>query len=261
MKEYKVLVDANILVAASILYTSSDFGLKHRDYVKCKTLINFFKNNVDRKIGFYTKSIDITSNRVLSDAILNTIREVSQDNAQIDGEKLLGVFSVIYSESLRRLEENKDCLLRETVNEERIKKLMSDVLLFFHVYIKKEIEKQNPRHELERVKNIKATSWILKMVKSAKFDEARRSFPHYGILRRKFIESPPGSEDIELLSHAIYFNELYSKRDIQFYLVSMDHHFVEINKEGVINNFVPNFIENKWGVKCLNPEKIMEIIK
>lgn len=261
MKGYKVLLDASVLVAASIHYTSKDFGLKHRFYDKCKTLLNYFKNNVDKKIGFYTRSIDITSNRVLSDAILSTIKEISQNDSNIDEQRLLEIFSVIHSESLRRLEENKDYLVRETVNEDKISKLMSKVLLFFRVDLKNEIERRNPKLELERVKKIKATSWIMRTVRYTKIDEAKRLFPHYGTLRRKFIDSPPGTEDMELLSQAIYFNELFSKQKIKFYLISTDYHFVEINKNERINDFVPMFIKEKLRVNCLSPDKFLELVK
>ena len=265
MKGFKVLVDANILVSASIFYASKEFGLKvgikHRFYDKCKSLINLFRDRIDDKIGIYTKTIDIISNRVLRDAILRTIREASQNDSKFDEKILLEIFSIIYSESLRRLEENKDCLVRETINETKINKIMTEVLVFFNVIIKKEIEKQNPKIEIERIKNIKASSWIMKLSKSTKFDEARRSFPSYSTLKRKFIDSSPGIEDIELLSQAIYFNELYSKEQIKFYLASMDHHFVEIEKDGKINSFVPLLIKEKFSVDCLKPEKILGLIK
>lgn len=165
LKGFKVLIDANILVSASIFYMGKGFGLKvgikHRFYDKCKSLINLFRNRIDEKIGIYTKSIDIISNRVLRDAILRTIKETCQNDSKIDEKILLEVFSIIYSESLRRLEENKDCLIRETVNETKINKIMPEVLVFFNFIIKREIEKQNPKIEIERIRNIKASSWIL----------------------------------------------------------------------------------------------------
>lgn len=261
LKGHKVLVDANILVSASICYTSKDFGLKHRFYDDCKSLINLFKKKVDKKIGFYTKLIDMTSNRVLSDALLNTIREISQGDSSIDEEPLFEVFSVIYSECLRRLEENKDYLVRETVNESKVTRLMGKVLLFFNMNIKKEIERRNPKPELERAKKIKAKSSMGKIIKTAKIEEARKLCPHYGTLKRKFIESGPGMEDMKLLAEAIYFKDIFSGRKIKFYLTSLDHHFVEIDKHEKVNDLVPSLIKKEFGVECVKPNKILKILK
>lgn len=265
LKGYKILIDANVLVSASILYVCKEFGLKdalkHQFYDTSKSLINLFERKIDEKMGIYTRRVDITSNRVLSTAILSTIKNVS-NNPEIKKEKLLEVFSIIYSECLRRLEKNKDCLILETVNQNIVNKWMqNEVFSFLNIILPKEIEKHNPNIELERVKKLKATSQIMKMVKFTKFEEARRYFPHYYILKRKFLDSKPGTEDVELLSQAIYFKDLYSKQNIKFYFASTDQHFVEVSKDGIANNFVPNRIKEKFDVECLKPEKILDIIK
>jgi hypothetical protein len=262
LRGYKVLVDSNILVSSSIYYTSKDLGIpiKHRFYDMCKTLINYFRKNIDKKIGFYTKRIDMTSNRVLSDAVLSTVREISKKDSRVKEKKLLAAFSVIYSESLRRLEENKDYLLKETVNEIKTNKLRRRIS-YFYKKIKKEIQKRNPQFELERAKKIKATSPIMKTIRFARIQEAKRKFPHYGILVRKFIESGPGREDIQLLSEAIYFKEVFVKNKIKFYLASTDHHFVEIEKNGIVNDFVPHLIKEEFNIECLKPDKILKVIK
>ncbi|MBU0962921.1 MAG: hypothetical protein KKD48_03375 [Nanoarchaeota archaeon] len=193
-----------------------------------------------------------TSSRVLKDAVISTINESN-------GLKLENL-SVIYSESLRRLEENKKCLIRETVNEEKVDKLMNEVLLFFNRDLKKELEKRDPRRELNRAKQIKGGG-IWSIIRFAKIQNAKISFPHFNTLRNKFINSAPDMEDIELLAQAIYFYNLYLSESINFYFASIDHHFVEIEKDGIVNSFVPDLIKEKFKVECLKPEKVFGLIK
>ncbi len=265
LKGHKILVDANVLIAASILYTGKELGLKdglkHQFYNQCKTLINVFSKRIDEKIGFYTKLVDDTCDKVLRKAVLNTIEEIKKNNSEVEEEKLLNAFSVIYSESLRRLEENKEYLVKETVNKSKVEKFMAEVLLFFNVTLKREIEKHNPKIKLEKAKNIKATSWKMRIVRSARIEEATRSFPYYGVLKRKFIDSSPDLGDIELLAQSMYFNDFFAKTKTPFYLASTDHHFVGIERNKEINDFVPALIKNILGVECLKPDQILSIKK
>jgi len=263
LKEYKVLIDVNILISASIFYVIKEFkfSIKHRSYDVCKSLFNFFKKNVDRKIGIYTKKISSTSERVLEDAILKTIREKSKFNKKSNEKSILEYNSIIYSECVRNLEENKEYLIRETVNEQKINKLMSDVLIFFRVKMKNAIEKKNPKQKIEKLKERRPKYWLNKIKKQVRIYQAKNNFPFYFKLHNKFVNSGPGVEDIELLAQAIYFNNIFSKKNVKFYFASMDHHFVEIEEKGKINDFIPLEIKKKYGVECLKPDKILNIIK
>jgi len=266
LTEPKVFIDANILVSASILYVGKELGLKnglkHTFYDRCKTLINIFKKRIDDKIGIYTKLVDVTANRVMRDALLSTIKETSRNESTVDEQKMLTVFSVIYSECIRRSEENKDALVRETVNEDKINKLRDKAWEFFNVTLKNEIEKHNPKAKIEHAKNIKGSSLIMRAVRFTKIQDAKTfSFPHYGTLKLKFIDSGIGSEDLQLFLQALYFNELYAKQNISFYFCSLDHHFVEIEKDGLVNDFVPAQIKEIFKMQCSKPEKIIPLVK
>lgn len=265
LKGYKVLVDANVLVSASILYVSKDFGLKdalkHKFYDTSKSLINLFERKIDNKIGIYTRLVDTTSNRVLSNAILRRIKDVG-NNPKIEKEKLLENYSIIYSECLRRLEKNKDCLILETVNKDIVNKLMqNEVFPFLSIILPREIEKQNPADKIKKINTIKGDTGFWPIIRYVKKNEAFMSFPHYFILKRKFLDSKPGAEDVELLSQAIYFKNLYSKQNIKFYFASTDQHFIEVSRDGKINDFIPKRIKEKFDIECLKPENVLDIIK
>lgn len=262
LDEYKVLIDANILVSASVFYLSKELGfqIKHPFYDPCKSLINYFGKNIDKKIGFYTKLVDTVSNRVLRDSILSTIKETCPNHLKSE-EKSLEICSIIYSEVLRKFEENKDCLLKETVNEKEVQKQLGPILIFFRVNLKREIEKQNPKPVFEGLKRFKGKSYMARIIKETRFEEAKKMSRHYGILKKKFIDSAPGMEDMELLAQAIYFYNLFFKNSIKFYLASTDHHFVEIELYNEINDLVPKLIKQKFGVECLKPNKILNELK
>ncbi|MBN2112409.1 hypothetical protein JW707_04915, partial [Candidatus Woesearchaeota archaeon] len=216
---------------------------------------------IDKKIGFYTNSVDITSTSVLSNAVLKNINKASEKLPKGNVGKLFETFSAIHSESLRRLEENKGYLVRETVNESKVDGYLKNVLLFFNLKLKKEIEKMNPQPKLERLKAMRPTSSMWRTIKQVKYDAIIRECPHYGTLKNKFVDFPPDMGDIALLAQAIYFHELFSKAKLKFYLASTDHHFVEIEKNDTVNDFVPSKIKEEFGFECLRPSKVLDQLK
>ncbi len=129
----KVLVDANVLVAASVKAFITEVGLefKHHFYDISKPLFDFFSNNLEKRIGIYTEIIETTSTRVLSEAIIGDLEE-HELKKRCNVKRLFEYYSLILSECIIHLKENMNSLTREPVNEKRLKAMSSDILNFYH---------------------------------------------------------------------------------------------------------------------------------
>lgn len=243
---------------------SKDIGcsIKHRDYDESKTLMNYFRENVDKKEGIYTNLVGKSCNSKLSKAVSITIEEISKIGKIKDEAAILQSFSVIYSECLRRLEENKEYLVRETVNENEVKKVIGKILVFYNYTLKGIIKSMNPQKKIDQMLSKgRFLGPIGRTIKYVNIQNIKKEAPHFNILLEKFVNSSPDGNDLELLAQTIYFNKVYSKDQIECVLCSKDRHFVAIESNGKVQDVVPSNIYSEFKVRCLSPQNALKKLK
>lgn len=255
MRQDKVLVDVNVIISASIFYLFEgiDVRFKHQFYDISKSLFDFFEEN--REIGIFTEEIENSTTGIPRKAIEDEIN--SFDKKEIDEKKLFDNLSLILSESERQLEENKKILTRVAkIKEKDISKKMSEILMFYN-NLKGELEQYNPVKEGKF-----RSSWVPRFVRrEAKniYIQQAKEYSLYYKLKKILVDKPINANDIQILAHATYLKEFYSKfTETRLFIASTDHHFSPVRENKLLNNFIPKRIEGKFEIICDWPDNILK---
>lgn len=258
------MVDTCTLVSASINSLIEELGvnIKHHFYEYSKPLFKHFKENIDKKEGIFTKEIESSADYEINKAVLSEIDFICS-KGELSKEGLLDRFSIIQSESIRNLKENKDILIKETINEKEIIKLIPFVWQFFYE-LGNRIKKEDPIEKAKEILKYEPKIKGLKgFIKGVRIKQQKEDFQGYNWLINKFIRNPPSIRDQEILAQAMYLKQIYQKKEeILFFIASTDTHFVALrSKEGkILNPFVPERIKERFGIDCEWPDLIKEKI-
>lgn len=255
LSQNKVLVETNVLVSASInrLIEDLDIKVEHKFYNISKPLFEYFKKNIEKRVGIFTSKIEQSSKDVLKKAIEDEIK--SKEDVK-NRKKLFNRLTSLYAESIRELNENMNLLSREPVNENEIAK-NNQMVLIFYSKLKREIIKYDPVKKGSREANT-VSKRFKKLAKRIYISQYKKD-SLYNKLRNILVVSPPNLNDIEILSQAIYFKKVFSKdRKIKFFLASTDHHFSKIRKDKELNTFIPDKINETFGIICDWPNEILK---
>lgn len=259
----KVFVDANVLVSASICLMIKELNIefKHHFHVISEPLLAFFSKNVSKRIGFFTDLIENTCSNVLSDAIDDEIKGYRDKNPNINQAQLLTAFSFILSESIRQLRYNMSLLIREPVDGYTVME-NKDLVIRFYDELRELIAQKNPSAEIEEKMKSVPRKFERAMTFVYKFQDSEE-MKAYSKLRKKFIESPPNMNDIEILAQAIYFKDIFSKEEAtNLILVSTDQHFSKITlSKSNLAKIVPENIKKKFNIICDWPDEVLSMIK
>ncbi len=260
MTNFKVLVDTNVLVSASInqLIIKLNCNIKHHFYDLSQPLFEYFRKNIDKRIGIFTPEIENSAKEILIRAIDSEIKDMSNKNIR---EKLkeIEIYSFILQESTSSLVKNMDILIREPINERAIKQITHQVFAFYN-RLTIELRQKDP----EKVVNYLTYSLPKNFKKLARGIFTKQQNQELGLyykLANKFERDPPDIKDVRILSQAIYFfrNKIFGE-NIQILLASTDHHFSRIRDDKELNDFVPLKIYNELNVYCGWPDEILKIL-
>ena len=261
MTNFKVLIDTNVLVSASInqLIVKLNCKLQHHFNELAQPLFDYFRENIDKRIGVFTPEIENSAKGVLIRAIDSEIKDLENERIK---EKLkeIETYSFILQESTSNLVENMDILIREPINEQAIKKITHEVFAFYN-WLFRCLEQEDPSIVVNQLsyglpKNLKG------LAKGIFTKQENDRLDLYYKLANKFKKDPPDIKDVRILSQAVYF--LRSKtfgENVHMLIASTDHHFSKIRKNKELNDFVPRRIYKKLGVYCGWPDEILKILK
>jgi len=254
--KYKVLLDTNVLVAASTFNVSQDWKMrvKHPFYEQSRKLVEFLKRNLEKRIGIVTKTIENQAPGALEKAVTIELQKKKIDRA-VDFE----IFSAIQNACEKRLSDILACLLREPVNEEAVHQ---NYVVVDKMY--EELAAQAVKMYIAKP----AKKWV----EAAARRFRRIARPIYMTQQRKLdwqlfnlIHKPVESSDKRILAEAVYLSMLFNRtetEDVAFYIASTDRHFSPARWAGGIKSTqVTDRIKEKFGIVCDWPHQIEETLR
>lgn len=258
---FKVLIDTNILVSASISQIISKLNckLEHHFYEFSKPLLDYFRKNIKYRVGVFTPKIESSAKQVLISAIESKIKDLKDDGLKGELRKF-ETYSYILQESITNLTRNTNILIREPINEKAMKKITHKVFGFYARLIE-DLERKNPKKSASRQAS-SLPPYIKKLGRRIYKTQEEEKFRLYYKLKNKFDRDPPDMGDVQILSQGVYFleNNTFGK-DVKILLASTDHHFSKIREDKELNDFVPKTIYQKLGIYCDWPHEILKILK
>ena len=253
---HKILLDTNVLIATSTYYVSRDLsvGVVHPFYEQSMELIEFLKENLAKRIGIVTRTVEEQAARALEGAVRAELKEKITDRA-IDFES----FSAIQNTCQKRLNDILAYLLREPVDQDVVRENSFVVGRMYDKLAEKvvELHLESP-----------AEMWT---------EAAAKRFRHiahdiYKTQERKenaqlinLIRKPVEHSDKWILSEAIYLSMLYQRMEteyVAFYIASTDHHFSPYRFAGGIESRqVTERIKELFEIVCDWPQQIHDTVR
>lgn len=264
-KLIKVLIDTNVLVAASIQANISEINLtvKHPHYDESRKLFSVFQKNVAKQLGITTKTVRGESFKVITRAVNSIINDkkindpkVKQDSFKI-GSKIVNLCD-------KKMKLLLNSLVIEQANENEVKIKYQKVKEMAE-YIKtqyegKYINKMNRNIEAKRrTERISNTKWN-EALKEQVYWAHRKQVEQEKLQPKRFMSKYPNEQDSRILSEAIAIKEKLEKQDVKinFYIASCDMGFFAPLRlrNGGISNMVTNEIRNRFNIVCDLPREI-----
>lgn len=232
----KVFIETTTLIAASIYWGEGKY--KHKEYDNSKTLIKFFRKNIQNQIGHTSDTVIEQSWRKLEKAIANVLEESEDSEFKAkEPTKYFNLLSQIKDNSEDRLKDNIKVLTKMPIDEEKVNEIKSKELVSFFGRIVKEI-KEKAHFNWQGVRLHRSTR---KMI-------ARTNRP--------YLKSIPDSADFQIFSEAIFIKRTFFSKN-PYYLASLDTHFSPARKD----SFVRDELDRKFNIKCDWPSEIFKELK
>jgi len=255
---YRILCDTNILISASLLAASKEFGvnIEHRFSAMSIRLLNFIKKNNELKLGIITYFIENEAYNALTGAVDSQLREEKLDI--VTGSK---VFTEILNICEDRLGEFIELLCKEKVDETEVFEIREEVDNMYDDLIK--IAAVLPRNAASQAnfvpKRFRSTAY-----RAYKQQDIRRNGQLLRLIGRRPGRNAVEDSDRIILSHATYLLRYYLRTvgaPFRMFLASCDFHFSPVRSGTIISDQVTSHIDHYLGIECDFPDKIYEIVQ
>lgn len=253
----KILFDTCVLIAASTFYVSHDLDappLKHPFYEQSKVLVEYVKENLEKRIGIITTTIEEQCPGALHEAIDDVLREMKYE----DRKKYFPLYSPILNFCEYRLKKNiLPYLVREPVDKDAVKSNYQFVDKMYEELageaVRRRIERRSERWTETAARRFRRLAKPIYRERAKKED-----FQLF-----KLIKNPVERSDKIILSEAVYLSQFYyrtEEKSVSFYLVSTDHHFSPKRwRGGIESRQVTDRIKQKFGIVCDWPQQIKKL--
>jgi len=255
----KVIIDASVLIAASLNHTSRELGgklIQDHFYKISNPLFNYFKKNIDKEIGIVTLDIENSARAKIISALIRKISQLTHVS-----RNQLSTHLNDYSETLmyitNSLLENMNLLTRVPVDETEISRLALKIHSFYE-NLKIKLRKKNPKRRIDKRAEEGFPGLKGYFRQFAKEDE-KENLVVYKKLLKKLNNNPPDINDCRILAQAIYLSK---RREAFIFIASTDYHFskVKLDADDALNTFIPDSIMREFDIKCDWPDNILKIL-
>lgn len=258
MVKVKILFDTCVLIAASTFYVSEDIEvppLVHPFYEQSKDLVEYIKENLEKRIGIVTARIE----GQCPGALHSAIEEVLMGMKTQDRRKYFPHFSTILDFCENRLKKDiLPYLVREPVDEDAVKSNYQFVDKIYEELAGEAIRRGYMERRYERWTEAAARRFKRLARDIYKEREIKEDFQLFHLIKK-----PVETSDKFILSEAVYLFQLHYRMEeemVAFYLASTDHHFSPKRWIGGIESReVTNRIEQKFGIVCDWPQQIKKL--
>lgn len=254
----KILFDTCVLIAASTFYVSQDIDvppLKHPFYKQSKDLVEYVKENLEKRIGIITTAIE----RQCPGALHSAINDVLMEMEDKDRKKYFPLYSPILNFCEDRLKKDiLPYLVREPVDKDAVRSNYQFVDKMYQELAGEAIrrgwierrDKQLTEAAARRFKRLAGSIYKSRIMKE--------DFQLFNLIRK-----PVEPSDKVILSEAVYLSQFYYRTEeetVAFYLVSTDHHFSPKRwRGGIESRDVTDQIKKKFGIICDWPHQIRKL--
>lgn len=266
----KILVDANVLIAASIQANIKSIGIevKHTHYDQSIHLFSKFRKYAAERIGITTKTVRGESFHALSKAV----QKVITGNLPSDLEKRKKLFNA--GTAIINLCDNKmrvlvqTLLIEKTVEDDVQENLHEVQKMSEHIKLR-----WDTRYSSRMLRSIEAkrrtqpimnTKWKAQQ-KTTVYWAQRRQVERESLQPERFMRHYPNAQDARILAEAISIKNTIKKNSdsLKFFIASCDMGFFSPLRVqgGAKSDVVTCEIFNRFGIICDFPNEIMKIIK
>lgn len=262
----KVLVDTNVIVAASINENVKELNLdvKHRFYDQSNNLFGIFRKRLSERIGIVTASIETESSYTLATALNSTLNEHVVDTKA--KRKLFDQTVAIKNLCEDKMKKLIAVLLREPVSETDLMKNLPDVD-HMCVDLKRAWEQKYATPQLREKESWERAKPMLNAPKWKGIDKQeivsiqREQVERETKQLSRFMSKYPNLPDCKILAEAISIAQYYQKvmGNGRFYIASCDMGFFSPHRVqyGVPSDIVTSEIKNRFNIICDFPDKIL----
>lgn len=267
-KKQKIIVDTNVVVAASVLVNVEELGLpvRHQFYNESSQLFSIFKNRPSEKIGVATPTVRSEAFLVLSKSVHGTftsnldlndirVREIFFNNAvafvNLCEHKMRGLFTTLEQPNMNGYYFRLN--LQKVIEMSRY---IKDAL-----WAKGYARRHQKEEEVERRSKsiITEPAWKDDQKEEVVTTHGEQVYRESKQLDR-FMKKYPNRNDQNILAEAITIQYYYP--DHQFYIASCDAGFFSPLRiqGGVKSDTVTKEIESRFNIICDFPREIFLIV-
>lgn len=251
--KHRVLVDTCILVSASTYAAleESEVILKHHFFDECVGLITLFKNNISKRVGVITSTIENEAYKVLYSAV-----EFELTKTITDRKKFFEALSYCFNACQARMVELSTVLLREPISEIERDRHFNKVCDMY-ANIETKAREAYPPDYITKIKT-KGLPHKIRGVASDIFYE--QEWAKSAQLIRLF-EKPVEDSDKKILAEAMYLQTIYRETErvnVELLLASTDQHFSPMRGSGIESRPITDEIKSICGISCDWPGTITE---
>jgi len=265
----KIIVDTNVIVAASIIENikDSEITVAHKFYGQSRQLFSIFDNRRDEKIGILTPTVKSEAFLVLSRAVKDSF--MPKEFANIQMKRIFFDNAVAFvNSSDHRMRKLMSWLIFLNLDISFVQKCHNEVKnMSLHLKdvwkIRYEKRDKKIRESQIRAENIQTEKYWQEAQKSEVFYTHRNQVEVEAQQLWKFIKKWPNKNDEMILAETIAIKKNYENagEKYQFYIASCDTGFFSpVIYQETRSNIVTNEIKERFNIICDKPSVIYWIV-
>ena len=266
MKNPKIVIDTNVIVAASILENISELGvqIKHHFYDQSRQLFSIFSKRPNEKIGIAVPTVKHEAFLVLSKAVKRTFLDSLYDK-NIQSKKVFFDNAVgLVNSSDHKMRYLFSLLLHKTpkerylrISNKKVKEMSMYIRDLWNYKYNRRYKKE--KQAKERAKPIFTEPKWKEEQKKEVLDAYREQVRIEAIQIEKFMRKYPNPGDQRILAETITIKDdyFYSGEDYKFYIASCDSGFFSpMIWHNPRSSLVTEEIEERFKISCNLPKVI-----
>lgn len=265
----KIVIDTNVLVAASIIENVKELGIavSHRFYSQSRHLFSVFIKRQQEKIGILTPTVRSEAFSVLSKAVKDVF--IPTDLQDVKRKQIFYDNAVgLVNSSEHRMRHLAGFLLKKYPNPNNVRKF-HDQVKDLSMYLK-DVWNSKYRGRTSRIIESERRSENIETGTKWKDDQKDEVYyTHEGQVHiearqlEKFMRKWPNRNDEMILAETLAIRDDYTKisEEYQFYIVSCDTGFFSpLIYRNTLSDIVTKEIKERFGIICNLPKVIQWIV-
>jgi hypothetical protein len=254
----RILVDSCVLVSASVFVSSKDVDdkapIQHRFYEECKELFSFIEDNLARRIGIVTSTIENEAIGVLDKVIEGELKGKGYSRSEN-----FEIFSKVFNICDIKMRNLISLLQREPTNPADV---AQRIILIQKMYVEfKEKAKNLPKTADARAR------WVARRYQRTvdwhKIFRTQEQMTHSQTLN--LLHKDVEFSDMTILAEAYHLYITYIETEGKggnLYIASKDKHFVPVRRKGWMyeGREITDAIKERFGVICEHPRRIKDLL-